>query len=213
MTNIVPIEPKSVELFPSSADGWATVPATGSGSIRGKLVKFTNGEFLVGEELVNSRELVAVGVLVAWVKWAGGRPAEMRETLAGQAHPRREALGDMDATVWEKGLDGNPSDPWRDSRNLFLIDPKTGAEFTFATSSWGGRSAIEDLSRQIANVRSAYPSAAPLVKLGVEKMKTRFGLKPKPVFEIVSWKGAEGPAQKPTPVKNLAAELNDDLPF
>jgi hypothetical protein len=210
MSNIIPT---NRELFPASADGWATVPATGSGSIRGKLVKFTNGEFFVGEELINGRELVAVGVLVAWVKWAGGRPAEIRETAPAHAHPHREALGDMDVTRWEKGLDGKPSDPWRDSRNLFLIDLRTGAEFTFTTASWGGRAAIEDLSRQIANVRSAYPSAAPVVKLSVEKMKTRFGLKPKPVFEIVSWKSADNPAQKKAPTKSLAAERGDEFPF
>lgn len=200
-------------LFPSTGDGWSAVPSTGSSSIRGKLLKFTNGEFLIGEEAVNGRELVAVGALTAWVRWAGGRPSEMRETLPGQPHPRREELGELDAAAWEKGLDGNPSDPWRDSRNLFLVDPATGAEFTFATSSWGGRSAIEDLARQIGNVRAAHPKAAPIVKLAVEKMKTRFGLKPKPLFEIVGWKGVDGPAQVAEPAPNLAATLDDDLPW
>src|SRR5262245_48953245 len=73
--------------------------------------------------------------------------------------------------------------------NLYLVDQVTGEDYTFSTSSIGGRRAVEDLCRQIRNIRTSHPRACPVVELKTEKMKTRFGLKPKPKFQVISWVG------------------------
>jgi hypothetical protein len=102
-------------------------------------------------------------VITAWVKWRGQRPAEHRITGPGQPHPQREALGDLDESKWEydEMIDG-PRDPWRDTRYLYLIDPRTGADYRFVTDTIGGRRAIGDLKRQTQNIRSARPGAVTL---------------------------------------------------
>jgi hypothetical protein len=131
----------------------------------------------------------------------------------------------LDKSKWEIGLNGEPADPWVDSRYLYLANAHDGSEYTFVTSSAGGRKAVSDLKGQIANIRYSHPTAIPVVKLDVEKWKTRFGLKPKPLFRVVDWKRAGGGNET---IKQIAAptalakfaddtpayqEMNDEIPF
>jgi hypothetical protein len=80
------------------------------------------------------------------------------------------------------------------------------------------------LKSQIANVRSVYPAAVPLVKLGSVPWKTRYGTKQRPEFKVVGWRGKQdsGPLQQmeqqPKTVDGHAAlpaaeQLNDRIPF
>ena len=123
--------------------------------------------------------------------------------------------------MWPPGLNDEPSDPWRDTRYLRLMDPKTGADYTFTTDSYGGRRAVGDLKSQIANVRSVHPVALPIVQLTSTMMPTKFGQKPRPDFKIVDWRGFRETtpprdAGKPTgkiasPAK--ADDMDDEIPF
>jgi hypothetical protein len=210
-------------LATTGGDGWDSVPADSGGTIRGKIIKFSDGHYLVGTESVTGIELVAMDVLTAWVRWAENKPTEHRVTKARERHPDREELGDLDKTKWEIGLNGEQADPWVDSRYLYLANAHDGAEYTFVTSSAGGRKAIGDLKGQIANIRYAHPTAIPVVKLDVEKWKTRFGLKPKPLFRVLDWKRAGGnePIKQIAPTKLEAfaddapayEDMNDEIPF
>ena len=159
-------------------DGWSSVPASSSSTIRGHLVKFKQGEYLSGEHALNDREFVAIGVLTYWTRWENGKPDKVLVTEEAQAHPRRELLGDLDEFKWPVDRNGEPSDVWCDSRNLYLCDPRTAEEYTFTTSSVVGRLAVSDLKRQIGTVRTAHPRAVPVVRLGVERMKTKYGQPP-----------------------------------
>ena len=127
-------------------------------------------------------------VTTVWVRWDDSKPIEHRITHPGQLHPDRADLPDLDQATWERGLNGDPADPWRDTRYLRLIDPRTGQDFTFVTDTYGGRKAVGDLKSQIANVRFAHPGAVPVVQLGSTMMKTAFGLKPRPEFKVVGWR-------------------------
>jgi|ERR1700730_1967735 hypothetical protein len=213
------------DIVVSNTDGFAVQENTGTSMIVGKMLKFLDGRFTCDktETLPANITLVAVGVVTVWVHWENNRPIEHRVTQPGQLHPYRDELPDLDETKWPPGLNDEPSDPWRDSRYLHLIDPKTGADYTFVTDSYGGRRAVGDLKRQIANVRSAHPEAVPLVQLASTMMKTRFGQKPRPDFKIVGWRGRPetvAPTPEPGPRKPLERRttpepepMDDEIPF
>jgi hypothetical protein len=215
-TNKEPISMSEIAI--ANTDGFAVQENTGTTMIIGKMMKFTDGRFIVDktQTMPASTVLVAVSTVTAWVHWENNRPIEHRITRPGQSHPYRDDLPDQDEKQWPPGLKDEPSDPWKDTRYLRLIDPKTGADFTFVTDSYGGRRAVGDLKGQIANVRAAHPAAVPLVQLASTMMKTRFGQKPRPDFKIVDWRGrrddvgAAG-AGKATLVPN--DDMHDDIAF
>ena len=173
------------------ADGFAVGEKPGNTMIVGQMIKFDSGVYKVNktETLPPDIALVAIDVTTAWVKWWEKRPVEHHITQLGQQHPDRDDLPDQNKAEWEIGLDGQPVDPWKNTRYLRLIDPLTGADYTFVTDSIGGRRGVSDLKSQIRNVRYARPNAVPLLKLCTTTMKTRFGPKPRPLFEVIGWRG------------------------
>jgi hypothetical protein len=211
----------------TAGGGWDAVPDRDSGMIHGRIIKFADGYYTISEstEPANGRVLVVAGVVPAWVKWRDGKPVEHRITQSRMPHPEREDLPDLDQNDWPAGLDGQPADPWQDTRYLYLADPQTGEEFTFTTSSWGGRRAIADLRNQIANIRYANQGAIPVIRLDTDKMKTRFGLKPKPLFTVVAWRGGAGEVKQVNNNKQIEApktesaiehsrrKMDDEIPF
>ena len=48
----------------------------------------------------------------------------------------------------EIGRDGKPKDPWQNTRFVYLVNPLSAEAYTFVTSSWGGRQAVNDLAEQ-----------------------------------------------------------------
>ena len=121
------------------------------------------------------------------MKWQGGKPVEYRIRQPGVPVPERAELGDNDQSKWEAGPDGKPRDPWQNTHFVYLIDPQTAEEFTFSTSSWGGRDCVINLAGQIKRMRSKYPDAVPLVELGAAPMSTKYGRKSKPTLKVIRW--------------------------
>jgi hypothetical protein len=209
----------------NQADGFSVAESTGSNLIVGKMVKFTtDSKYKVDKAdlLPDNTRLVALNVTTAWVKWADNKPIEHLITLPGQLHRDRDELPDQDKATWEPGLNGEPSDPWRDTRYLRLIDPRTGQDFTFVSDTYGGRKAVGELKSQITNVRFAYPGAVPVVQLGSTMMPTSYGLKPRPEFKVVGWRNkgsapvqlTHGPQNKPpeqTP-SEIEPPFHDQIP-
>jgi hypothetical protein len=206
-------------------DGFTVAEKAGNNLIVGKMLKFTiDGKYKVDKAdiLPDNTSLVAIDVTTGWVNWQDGKPQEHRVTHPGQLHPDRADLPDQDKATWERGLNGEPADPWRDTRYLRLIDPRTGQDYTFVTDTYGGRKAVGDLKSQIANVRFAYPGAVPVVQLGSTMMQTAFGLKPRPEFKVVGWRNKNNEVMQLThgeqskPGKEQPTELeppfNDRIP-
>jgi hypothetical protein len=219
----------------SAGDGFG-VPENAEGRyIVGRMIKFADGAFIVDktEALPADIELVALNVITCWVHWQDGEPIDHRVTQLGQRHPDRDELPDQDESLWEPGLDEKPSDPWKDSRYLRLIDPRTGADFTFVSDSYGGRRGVGDLKSQIRNVRMAHPNAVPIVKLRSVPRKTKYGMKQRPAFQVIGWRnrgtdGGETSSEDPRPspaharlTQSVAqldaaqrrAEMDDEIPF
>jgi hypothetical protein len=200
-------------------DGFSVPERSGSNLIRGIIIKFRDSTYLANktEELQQAPHgptFVALGACTAWVRWKNNKPVEHRITQPGQAHPWREDLGDDDQTEWERGLGGLPSDPWRDTRYLYLLNPRTGKAYTFVTDSVGGRMAVGELKDAIMTVRQAQPGALPVVQLATSSMKTKYGIKPRPDFKIVDWRsGTSSPAEAQQQIEQQAEPDDDDASF
>jgi hypothetical protein len=215
-----------------SDDGWGDAAAeSAERPIKGTLVKFSDWKWFKGKESTEIEEgtaLVALGTAAAQVKWAGGKPVEYRMRQAGHRLLERDELGDLDESEWEFGPDGQPKDPWQNTRFVYLVDPVSAEAFTFSTSSWGGRAAVSDLAEQIQRVRCARPGAVPVVELRAAPWLTKHGRKSRPFFKVVDWRGGGqqaidrhggGPRNGgPTPALVEAStvtssSIDDEIPF
>jgi hypothetical protein len=206
-------------------DGWLdTAGEAGERVLRGTLLKFSDWTWTKGKEGIEVPEgtqLVALATAAAWVKWEDRKPSRYVMRQPGSRLPEREELGDTDKADWPAGLDGQPKDPWQNTRFLYLVDPISAEAFTFSTSSWGGRGAVIDLADQIQRVRHSKPSAVPVVELRAQAMQTKFGKKSKPWLKVIDWRGGEllneptpPPAPKlPNRSSEAAAALDDALPW
>src|SRR5262249_9190263 len=208
-------------------DGWGDAAAeAGERPIRGRLLKFSDWRWSAGkegEEIENGTKLVALATAAMWQRWEDGKVAETIQRQPGKRLPDREELSHTDEDEWEEGPSGEPQDPWRNTRLVYLIDPQTAEAFTFSTSSWGGRAAVTDLGDQISRMRTVHPDAVPIVELRAAEMPTKYGRKSKPIFKVVGWKSASG-GGAPAPVERQIAaqeakkevdhhEMDDEIPF
>jgi hypothetical protein len=208
-------------IITNTDDGWGDAAADQETSvIRGTLLKFGDWRWSKGKEgteVEDGTKLVALQTRAAWVKWNDSKPCEYKMRIAGKALPEREELGDTDESKWPLGPDKQAKDPWQNTRFVYLIDPLTAEAFTFSTSSWGGRGAVNDLAAAISRVRAARPNAVPLIELQAQPHQTKFGRKSKPFFKVIEWRGDDlaPPTTAPTP-KPLPAPANafdDQIPW
>jgi hypothetical protein len=201
--------------IPAADDGWNDAAAEAAErDIRGTLLLFVDWRWTAGKEktvVADGTRLVALATAACWQRWENGRPVETIPRQPGKHLPDREELGYLDENKWETGPDDEPKDPWRNTRRVYLIDPKTAEAFTFSTASWGGRGAVGDLGDQIARMRTAHPDAVPIVELRSAEMPTKFGRKSKPVFKIVGWRTADTAAIVPAERQITAEKAEDNV--
>jgi len=113
------------------------------------------------------------------------------------------------------GLDGKLRDPWQIAAAVYFLDEITGEQFTMINSTWGFRRAVEDLIDSVMNVRMMRGArVVPVVRIGAEVMKTRFGQKMRPSFVIKGWKGpaADQPLLKSVAPPARAEIVNGEIP-
>jgi hypothetical protein len=191
-------------------DGWDDAAAENAERvIKGTLLKFSDWRWTKGKEGIEVEEgtrLVALGTAAGWVKWHGGKPVEYVIRQPGKKLSDRDELSDSEGCgTWEIGPDGKPKDPWQNTRFVYFVNPASAEVFTFSTSSWGGRQAVNDLAEQIQRMRYARPGESPLVELHAEPWLTKFGRKSKPFFKVIDWHGGE-------PHRHAAADLAVEAP-
>ena len=192
----------------------------------GKVVEFKKGQWYVDGQDVKDGERFVVDMQGGYrcvVKWFDGHPVDGTFQLASIAHgevlPYRSELGDHDQCLWEEGLDGKPNDPWVYGHRQVLKGWTDGAPYTFRTSSFGGRRAMQMLYGEYDREKDGHPGQAPVVELNQEKVKNKtFGLIPEPRFPIVGWRTLDGrvPVIEATPDDpriQVAKELDDEIPF
>ena len=215
--DVVKKDPTSIDNFAGWDDGVeGDDRPQGAGIIQGNLIKFTNEAMWVtrdGDELSADLELVAVDVGRVVQKWSDGQPVE---TIILEPHQKFPDVEEMNEKVpkkeWVEGPDGNMRGPWQAQHILYLLDPKTMDKFTFPTGTTGGRIAVGELRDKLVSMRQLRgPGVYPLVSLGDTFMKTKWGGRQRPHFQIVRWVrlGGEGGKVEALP----GADMNDEIPF
>jgi hypothetical protein len=180
-------------------DGWDAQANDSSASpAKGSSIRFDGGAHFIGREktLVEvGRQFVAIDIREGWLFLKKDCPAEYSmRAIDGPKPPRPQSFANP--SEWPDGLDGKPNDPWRYAKFLYLLDPLSAEVFTFTSSTTGGRIGISDLSAQIQLMRGTRPGAVPIVELQSRQMKTKFGMKPRPFFQVVGWRVKSDEAQK-----------------
>ncbi len=156
-------------------------------------LKYVKGSFIFGideDELARGTELVPnmEEIGVGWLKWQGGEVVEENMALWATGHPYREDLGDLDRDLWETDDDGKPIDPWTETATVPFKDPGTGQEFTFSTSSAGGRRAVSKLVYAWRHGVTQGKSGLPVVAIDSDTYKhKKYGPVFFPTLTITRW--------------------------
>jgi hypothetical protein len=188
--------------------------------IKGQLVRWneTNG-WMDRDGLRPPEIMLAIALSEALQCWKGKKPVE---TITAKPLPDVNDLNEaVPKSEWEPGLDGKPKPPWQHQVIVYLIDPTSGGFFTYLNSTTGARIAVDQLREKVITMRALRGArVVPVVRLTHRPMKTQFGMRNRPEFEVIEWRqwggdgGAiaaprapqlSGPASAPTP-KPTAAE-------
>jgi hypothetical protein len=131
---------------------------------------------------------------------------------------------------WPIGLNRQPEPPWKPTYAVYLLRVRDAAMYTASNSTVGHRIAVHNLTDRVKIMQKLRGDVLPVVTLSAKPMKTKFGLKQRPHFEIVEWQtfgGGDGGGKviehkpsdggvaaigKPVKEPTLAEELDDDLP-
>jgi hypothetical protein len=127
--------------------------------------------------------------------------------------PDHSALGDLDPSKWEIGLDGRPQDPWRHFNYLVLQRGDTGEMFTYTAGSVTGRRAVGNLLRHYDRLQKTHPDMYPVVRLkvgGFNHRDERVGWVQTPVFAVVGRHPKDDAAK---PDSSPQADFDDSVPF
>jgi hypothetical protein len=212
------------------SEGFDVAENGGDSPIVGKLVRFNKGSYIVGKDgsLPPGLKLLVRSMVTCWVRWSDDGKPDYKITQPGQSHPERDELPDQDDSLWPPGPDDKPSDPWRDTRLVLMVDQKTATQYSFTTDSAGGRRAVRELKNQIALVREEHPTARPIVEMVTGSMPSKkYGKVPAPEFKVLDWhkgRGANGAAlppsrhdggggSLPSPRPRPGGDMDDEIPF
>ena len=182
--------PGQTDLFRVYAD--ACAPRT----IIGKLVKFSKGDFNLGdagETSADDAEFTALmdELTVGWVRWEDSKIAEHRmgRVIDGFVPQPRRELGDLDAAAWETGADGKARDPWA-FQNYLALQRSDGELFTFVAGSRGALNAVAELCRIHSRHAKLNPNHYPVIRLRSDEYQHRvkeYGRIKFPVLGVVGW--------------------------
>jgi hypothetical protein len=154
-------------------------------------------------------------------KWIDGKPTEPIIITPDEPAPDVAALNAAaPKSEWRTGPDGNLVGPWQAQIAIEFLEQKSKELLTFVSSSTGGRIAARELEKQTAlERRFGNPRALPVVEFSERTMRTKFGPRLRPHFEVVDWYGDRGSAPQigrdgakalPAPA---ADDLDDSIPF
>jgi hypothetical protein len=171
-----------------------------------------------GEPVTDGIDFIALcdQTMIGLIRFNGeGNPPDYKMGLLydGFQMPDRKALGDIDPSQWELGLDGKPSDPWRHFNYLVLQRGDTGEMFTYTTASVTGRRAVGNLLRHYDRLQKTHPDMYPVVRLktgGFNHRDERVGWVQVPVFAVVG-RHAKDDAAKPD--SSPQADFDDSIPY
>jgi hypothetical protein len=177
--------------------------ATGGPGWYGELLKCSGktGVWSYGRqnvELKKGTRLVAIvpEMLAGYVLWRDGELVDQAyKNIEGlDLRALRASLDETDRLLWPTDDEGMPVDPWKEAAMLPMKDPKTGAEYTYSTSSVGGvracKKLVSDFVKQIKAAPETMAGCLPLVELGVQSYQhpdRKRGTIFNPVLSRIDW--------------------------
>jgi hypothetical protein len=184
-----------VNLKPPAAikDGWdaaavdmASHPMNGMQS-----ASFDNGAFFLGKEkllIKPEARFIAIEVREGWMFLKKSTPPEyVMRPIGGPKPPRPDSFTNEEEWPFKFNSDTERDDPWKYNRFVFLLDPQSAQVTVFNTHTFGGDIGVNELVKAIQVMRAVHPGAVPIVQLESRQWKTGFGLRPRPLFNIVGW--------------------------
>ena len=193
-------------MTPAQLDAMDHYAQTAGPGLFGDLLKHSGktGEWTAGPqgvEVPHGTELVAIvpEMLTGHVKWIDGELADQAmvpvySALGSDPRAHRATLDETDRTKWAPDDDGRPKDPWQEAALLPMVDPKTGAKYSFSTCSVGGVRACKQLSGTYSRQMRAAPETTtgylPRVALGTRSYRhsdKKRGTIFNPVLEGIDW--------------------------
>jgi hypothetical protein len=168
----------------------------GGSIIKGMKLKFSNdGDWVTGsgQAIAAEREFLAVEILRVVQKWLPGASSPETHILTPGEKPNIDALNE--AAPREEWVEkfGKMVGPYEYALVLYLIDPETLAPFTYVTSTAGGGQAIGNLreaTRLARRIRGS--NVYPRVRLADEYMRTAYGGRQRPAFDVVGYEVLRG---------------------
>jgi hypothetical protein len=163
-----------------------------SGFIRGAKLKFTNTCVWQPPEYAHPKRLIAYRLLKVVQYWGPDRRPVAEKTVIvpfDKRFPDVDAWNDnLDRSEWVDGpVAGGPKvGPYQRQLFLYLVDPETYGELTYATNDTvGGNIAISELNDKISWARGSMgPNVCPVISCGDIFMPTRWGGRQRPHFLI-----------------------------
>jgi hypothetical protein len=164
---------------------------TSENAIQGQRVRFTNeGTWLLMDETPLTKKLVAANVRRCVTKWGlNNKPEKTRFLAPGEPIPDIKGLNEAaPKSEWKDGPNGQPQGPYQAQTLVYLIDLIGLDKYTYASGTIGGGIAVRELIDKILWLRRFRGNNAyPLVQLANRFMKTKWGGRPRPHFEIMEW--------------------------
>ena len=203
---------------------WREAVNDEAGASFGTFLKFTKGDWTLGEEgktaPAQARFVVCMDECYrGWVRWWDSKPTDHLIGRVVDRHrvPRREELGDQDESKWETANNGARRDPWARTVYLAMRDVSNDEIVCFTSSSDGGRKAVAKLLDYFDRNRHRFKAKMPVVTLETESYQhPEYGKILKPKFRVVDWTyWDDETAADPDGALQLqnAAEMSDEIPF
>jgi hypothetical protein len=211
-------------IVPADYNGWNDNDGDAAGRlIQGELIKCVDGRWSLKDGTAPPKRLIAMATTTGLQLWKDRTPVQTIIKRPGAPWPN---LDDLNAEIpqedWEIGLDGQPRAPWQRQFVVYFLDPDTAVNYTFANGTTGASMAVSDLKNAVKWQRAIRGDhVVPLIELASKPMKTKFGQKQRPHFQIIEWRNldidiASTPAAAPKALPNSippSSEYDDGAPF
>ena len=204
---------------------------------KGTIIKFVDGVWSVKNDPSFKPEgpFLAYRADLGLQCWEGGMVVDCRRRTPGVRLP--ELCDQLNSLIpqeqWEMDLNGDPRKPWELAWFVYLARLSDGGLFCHINSTTGCRIGVNELKERVQVMQALRgQNIAPIVKLTSLSFKAKMGSKQRPQFEIIDWHPFGPPPTTPVvgpktpqiggplestkvgkPVKTLAEELNDAVPF
>jgi hypothetical protein len=174
--------------------------------LKGTFLKWNDtAHWLDRDGLTPPSPLLVIGINEILQKWKDGKA----EIINEKPLPDPAQLNStIPIAEWERGIDNTPRPPWAHVVVVYSVNLATGEFFTYAAATTGAHIAYDALKEAVVTMRALRGTRVmPIVHLSERPMKTKFGMKRRPHFEIIGWK-TPGDDSKAVPVKPMPPQIS-----